>query len=114
MQASVSALLNAIDNDKLSFDDVLVFIDSNYRYTPTDFSNGEIVNKAGTNEGSARIFGLAKLHGLNQKDTLKLFCEHYQAVLSTPNGHDHPNIRNFMRYGWQGFLMTTNSLSPRH
>lgn len=109
----ISRLLNGIELGHLTFKDVIAFIDANYTYTPISFHNGEVVNPAGTNEGSAKVFSLAKLHGLNQLDTLKLFAEHYQAVLDTPNGIDHANIRNFMHYGWQGVGLPTNALTAR-
>lgn len=54
-----------------------------------------VINAAGENEGSAKVFGFAKHHGLSQLDTLKLFGEHYAQVQATPNGTDHANIRNF-------------------
>lgn len=108
-----SALLHGISIGEVSFKDVIAFIDSNYHYTPVAFQNGEISNPAGTNEGSAKVFSFAKLHGLNQLDTLALFAEHYQAVLANPNGTDHANIRNFMHYGWQGFGMSTLALSAK-
>ena len=46
-------------------------------------------------------------------DTLKLFGEHYEKVLATPKGTDHANIRNFLHWGWQGFLMQKNPLTLR-
>lgn len=109
----ISRLLAGIANQSLKFADVIAFIEANYHYTPVEFSNGEVVNPAGTNEGSAKVFSLAKLHGLNQIDTLSLFAEHYQSVLATPDGDDHANIRNFMHYGWHGFGMPTLALSPK-
>ncbi len=109
----VSRLLHGIDLGQLTFADILAFIDAHFIYTPVTFYNGEMVNALGVNEGSAKIFSFAKLHGLNQLDTLKLFAEHYQAVLNTPNGVDHANIRNFMHYGWQGFGMPVSALTPR-
>lgn len=109
----ISAILNAIDNKTMQFDDVINYIDDYYRYVPVTFVNGEQYNAIGENEKSAKIFALAKLHGLSQLDTLKLFAEHYDAVKSTPNGTDHANIRNFLHWGWQGFLMQDNPLSPR-
>ena len=72
-----------------------------------------VYNAAGENDGSAKIFGFAKHHGLSQIDTLKLFGEHYDNVLATPNGTDHANIRNFLHWGWQGFLMQKNPLTER-
>lgn len=109
----VSALLNGIHQKALVFQDVIDFIESNYHYTPVSFTNGEIHNNAGENEGSAKIFGFAQLNKLNQVDTLKLFCEHYQSVLDNPNAHDHANIRNFRFWGWEGFLMQKNPLTPK-
>lgn len=109
----VSALLHGISTGEVNFKDVIAFIDSNYHYTPTAFQNGEVSNPAGTNEGSAKVFSFAKLHGLNQLDTLTLFAEHYQAVLETPDGTDHANIRNFIHYGWQGFGMPTLALTAK-
>ena len=111
--SDVSALLNGLNKKAIGFNDVINFIDDFYRYTPVKFTNGDAVNEAGDNEGSAKVFGFAKHHGLNQLDTLKLFGEHYQSVLATPNGTDHPNIRNFLHWGWSAFLMEKNPLTPR-
>ncbi|UXZ04651.1 HopJ type III effector protein [Moraxella nasicaprae] len=114
MQATdISKILAGVSNGSLKFADVLSFIETHYHYTPVEFSNGEVTNPAGTNEGSAKVFSLAKLHGLNQIDTLTLFAEHYRAVLDNPDGDDHANIRNFMHYGWHGFGLPKNALSPK-
>lgn len=111
--SDVSALLNGLNKKAISFNDVINFIDDFYRYSPVSFTNGEAHNDTGVNEGSAKVFGFAKHHNLNQLDTLKLFGEHYESVLATPNGTDHPNIRNFLHWGWQGFLMEKNPLTER-
>lgn len=112
MKASdVSALLNGVEQKAINFSQVLEFIDSNYHYQPQKFVNGLVHNQAGENEGSCKVFGFAKLHQLSPVDTLKLFAEHYRSVLATPNGNDHANIRNFIYYGWQAFLMEHNPLS---
>lgn len=113
MNTEVSKLLHGLELGELTFKDVIAHIDGHYSYTPISFYNGETVNPAGANEGSAKVFSFAKLHNLNQLDTLKLFAEHYQAVLATPDGTDHANIRNFMYYGWQGIGMAVNALTPR-
>ena len=110
-QSDVSALLNGLSKKVLGFNDVISFIDDFYRYAPRAFTNGMVHNAAGENEGSAKIFGFAKLHGLSQLDTLKLFGEYYTKVQETPNGTDHANIRNFLHWGWQGFLMQKNPLT---
>lgn len=109
----ISAILNAIKNKSINFADVIKFIDDYYRYTPVAFVNGEQHNAAGENEGSAKVFALAKLHNLNQLDTLRLFAEHYDSVQANPDGTDHANIRNFMFWGWKGLMMKTNPLTPR-
>lgn len=113
MSNQISGLLQGISTGELTFKDVIAFIDGHYHYTPIEFRNGEVVNPAGTNEGSAKVFSLAKLHGLNQTDTLSLFAEHYASVLATPDGNDHANIRNFMYYGWQGVGLPVNALTAR-
>lgn len=113
MNTDISRLLHGIDKGELFFKDVLAFIEANYTYIPVEFYNGELVNPAGTNEGSAKIFSLAKLHNLSQLDTLKLFAEHYQAVLADPKGDNHANIRNFIHYGWLAFAMPINALTLR-
>lgn len=112
-QSDVSALLNGLSKQALKFNDVIGFIDKFYLYSPKSFTNGMVHNDAGENEGSAKVFGFAKHHGLSQLDTLKLFGEYYIKVQETPNGTDHANIRNFLHWGWQGFLMQKNPLKVR-
>lgn len=82
-------------------------IDDNYSYVATRFSNGldddRLVNEAGQNEGSCKIFAFAKLHDLDVQQTLHCFGRYYRNdVLSNPAGDDHLNIRNFMKHGWNG------------
>ncbi len=93
-------------NQPVSFDDTMTIINDSYHYTPTTFINGlgefAIINTAGSNEGSCKIFAFAKLQQLDQKQTLNLFGEYYQDVLKDPDGASHQNIRNFMQYGWKG------------
>ena len=85
------------------FQAVIDVIDANYAYTPVEFNNGGLVNPAGQNAGSCRIFGFAKLHKLTQLQTLHCFGEYYRHdVLKHPAGDDHQNIRHFMRSGWPG------------
>ncbi|HAD80214.1 MAG TPA: HopJ type III effector protein, partial [Flavobacteriaceae bacterium] len=44
---------------------------------------------------------------------LKLFAEHYQAVLETPEGTDHNNIRQFMQNGWDGVKFENEVLTKK-
>ena len=32
----------------------------------------------------------------------QLWGQYYRDVLKNPDGDDHQNIRNFMKYGWEG------------
>lgn len=108
---SVEKLIQKIrkDSDAVSFDEVIATIKENYQYTPTRFSNGlgdaQVINEAGQNEGSCRIFAFARLHNLDEAETLSCFGKFYRDdVLGNPYGTDHANIRNFMRDGWAGIV----------
>ncbi|MEI7867744.1 MAG: HopJ type III effector protein [Candidatus Methylumidiphilus sp.] len=88
---------------KVSFQDSIAVIAANYHYTPTRFVNGDVVNEAGTNEGSCKLFYFGKLHGLNVGQTLALFGDYYwKDVLEHPDATNHANIRSFMQQGWEG------------
>ncbi|MFZ2405935.1 MAG: HopJ type III effector protein [Methylobacter sp.] len=105
---SLASFLEKIkNNENVSFDETIAVITENYHYQPTEFSNGLneqlLVNQAGTNEGSCKIFSFAQLNGLDRQQTLNLFGDYYRLdVLNDPNGTGHQNIRNFMQYGWDG------------
>jgi hypothetical protein len=94
----------------VSFTQTLAHIDEHYTFVPTAFTNGNQVNKAGENNGSCKVFSFAKLNGLSKEETLLLFGNFYQDVLSTPNATDHQNIRNFMATGWEGIQFETEAL----
>lgn len=103
-------------NVLVGFDETMAVISENYAYQPTEFCNGlhdedKLVNKAGTNEGSCKIFAFARIHGLDQQQTLNLFGDYYHVdVLNNPDGTGHQNIRNFMRYGWEGIGFSAEAL----
>ena len=48
------------------------------------------------------------LAGLSKEETLALFGGYYRDVVATPEGDDHPNIRNFMKSGWDGAAALSN------
>jgi len=98
----IHVLLDKINQKQLIFSDVIAYIDTNYNYSAGAFTNGNQMNNANENQGSAKIFSFASLNNLSEKQTLSLFGEHYQAVLESPNEDNHPNIRQFMIYGWKG------------
>jgi len=98
--------------ESVSFSDVMAVIERHYRYTPADFSNGNVTNAAGTNEGSCKIFSFANLNKLNEPQTLACFGDYYRKdVLLNPTGTDHANIRNFMQTGWGGIVFNSEALS---
>ncbi|MGZ5076639.1 MAG: HopJ type III effector protein [Methylobacter sp.] len=105
---SLTSFLEKVkNNENVGFDETITVITENYDYQATEFSNGLnqdlLVNQAGTNEGSCKIFAFAGLHQLDQQQTLNLFGDYYRIdVLNEPNGTGHRNIRNFMQYGWNG------------
>ena len=87
----------------IEFEQTMQVINQFYDYTATSFTNGELLNKAGTNEGSCKIFYFAQLNTLTELETLNLFGVYYRNdVLENPEGADHGNIRNFMLTGWSG------------
>lgn len=98
----------------LNFSHTLDTIHSNYHYTPTAFRNGELMNAAGQNEGSCKIFSFAKMQSLNEQQTLHCFGEFYREdVLKNPDGDDHSNIRNFMRHGWAAISFNASALTDK-
>ena len=73
------------------FQDVINIIDKHYHYTPTRFTNGPedngVINAAGENEGSCKIFSFAKINGLTVEQTLNCFGQYYSDdVLKDPEG----------------------------
>jgi len=101
-------LLNQLHAGEAKFADVM-----RYAHTPTAFKNGQQANGANENQGSAKVFSFAQLNGLDQAQTLSLFAEHYAAVLATPEGADHQNIRQFMLNGWDGIQFEGQALTAK-
>jgi len=91
-----------MSGDDVKFADVIELIDKYYENQLLEFKNGDLVNKADENEGSAKILSYAAIAGLDKETTLKLWGEYYREVLNDPDGDSHQNIRNFMKYGWEG------------
>jgi len=91
-----------MDASELKFQDVMEMIDTHYETGLIEFKNGDIVNKQGENEGSAKVLSYAALSNMDKDTTLKLWGEYYREVLADPDGDSHQNIRNFMKYGWDG------------
>jgi hypothetical protein len=100
--------------ESIEFDQVMQVIAEHYDYTPTAFSNGEVHNPAGSNEGSCKLFAFAQLNNLGEMETLALFGRYYRDdVLGNPGGEDHANIRNFILDGWLGIRFAGQPLVAR-
>lgn len=113
-----NALLDRLKKSEADFEDVIAFINAHYDYTPTRFSNGlgpdPVINEAGKNEGSCRLFALAQLLQLSEADTVQLFGRFYRDdVLKHPDGTDHGNIRRFLQDGWDGIRFEGRALAPK-
>lgn len=106
-----------VAGNKIDFEDTIAMITANFDYTPTRFSNGlsddQVMNEAGKNEGSCKIFAFGKQMGLDETTTLSCFGRFYQDVLNTPDANDHQNIRNFMKDGWAGIVFDEDPLQPK-
>lgn len=95
------------------FADTLAFIAEGYAYQPQAFTNGNVENAAGQNEGSCKTLGLAMLEGLSDEETLLAFGEHYRSVQATPEGSDHGNIRSLIANGLAGVTFEKQPLSRK-
>ncbi|MED5525690.1 MAG: HopJ type III effector protein [Pseudomonadota bacterium] len=93
----------ATSPDTIEFADVIALIDAEFVFTPSAFSNGEVNNEVGQNNGSCKLLALGQYLELDKDQTLALFGRFYREdVLGNPGGSDHANIRNFMQSGQAG------------
>ena len=99
---SVNALINKLTKTPkaVEFSEVIDVIQRYYHYTATNFTNGDVINQAGNNEGSCKIFAFAKLNQLDEQQTLACFGDYYRKdVLQHPENSDHANIRQLYSIG---------------
>ena len=105
------SLIDKLNAREADFEDTMILINDFYEYQETNFTNGSTVNAAGTNEGSCKIFALAKINHLTPEQTLPLFGRFYfDDVLKHPDAQDHGNIRNFMAQSWKGISFEHTAL----
>ena len=98
----------------IDFKEVIAFIDENYDFTPTKFTNGNTVNEANQNNGSCKVFSFAKINQPSPQEPPFPLSELYRAaVLKNPEGTDHQNIRNFMKFGWEGIIFEGEALKKK-
>ncbi len=118
---SINEFLNKLSStpEAIEFAEIMAVIAEHYDYTTTQFTNGQgedlVTNEAGTNEGSCKLFAFAKAQGLGEQDTLYCFGAYYRDdVLKNPEGNDHANIRNFIKYGWEGITFDGPALATKN
>jgi hypothetical protein len=72
--------------DDLMFEDVMEMIDTHYESQLLEFKNGDILNKQGENEGSAKLLSYAALSNMDKDTTLKVgtFCSRGGLSTSCP------------------------------
>ena len=68
-----------MDADDLKFEEVIELIDEHYESGLIEFKNGDIVNKQGENEGSAKVLSYAALSEMDKDTTLKV-CEIFSSL----------------------------------
>mmetsp|Transcript_8105 Transcript_8105/g.11784 ORF Transcript_8105/g.11784 Transcript_8105/m.11784 type:complete len:154 (+) Transcript_8105:62-523(+) len=61
-----------MDAADLKFEDVIELIDTHFEYGLIEFKNGDIVNKQGENDGSAKVLSYAALSDMDKETTLKV------------------------------------------
>ena len=98
--------------ETIEFDQTIALIDETYKFVPTAFHNGDLVNEAGQNSGSCKIFAFGQLHNLSEQQTLACFGHYYrEEVLQHPDDSNHQNIRNFIKTGWIGIKFSSKTLA---
>jgi hypothetical protein len=63
---------------EVNFADVIKMLDEHYNYFAVSFTNGNIVNKANENTGSAKIFSFGLMTRMDEATTLRMFGEIYR------------------------------------
>lgn len=98
----------------IQFSEIIETVDAHYNFTPTAFKNGEAMNEANQNNGSCKVFSFAKKQNLSKDEALACFGDYYRKdVLENPDGTDHQNIRNFIKFGWEGIVFDGEALSEK-
>lgn len=61
-----------MSGDDLQFEEFIELCDEQYEYGLIEFKNGDIVNKPGENDGSAKVLSYAALADMDKDTTLKV------------------------------------------
>ena len=112
----LKAFLQQLQNspESIEFTDTMAVIDECYSFTETSFQNDGLLNEAGQNSGSCKLFAFAQLQNLSKEQTLACFGTYYRDdVLNSPEGNDHQNIRHFIKAGWSGISFSSMPLQEK-
>lgn len=90
--------INHLTHPQHQFIDTLSFIDAWFDYQPSAFTFRDLANAAHENQGSCKIFALAQLLNLDNKQALLCFGEHYRNLAHTPT-NSHLNLRQLAKHG---------------
>lgn len=100
--------------ETIEFTDTMSAVEALYDFTETEFQNGELLNQAGQNSGSCKLFAFAQLQNFSKQQTLACFGAYYRDdVLKKPDAADHQNIRNFINHGWSGIAFSKMPLQEK-
>ncbi|HIF52037.1 MAG TPA: type III effector [Thiotrichaceae bacterium] len=103
------------ESESIEFTDTIAVIEANYDYAPSTFTNGNVTNEAGQNEGSCKIIAFAMLNNLSVEQTLHCFGKYYrEEVLNDPDGESHQNIRQFIKNGYTGISFEREALRRKN
>jgi len=87
------------------FNDVLAALRGAFEFSEdVTLTLGEVVSGKGQNIGSLHVLAVAALLGLSRQATLRLWGEHFSAVVNDPAGTAHANIRTFLKGAEAQFL----------
>jgi len=113
----LDSFLNKLNTEpeSIEFTDTLAIIEDGYVYTPSTFTNGDVTNEAGQNEGSCKIMAFALLNKLSKEQTLHCFGKYYrEEVINNPDGNNHQNIRQFMKHGFEKIIFNDSALNNKN
>ena len=100
--------------ETIEFTETMAVIDACYTFTETSFENDGLLNEAGQNSGSCKLFAFAQLQNLPKEQTLACFGAYYRDdVLNCPEGNEHQNIRHFIKAGWSGISFASMPLQEK-
>ncbi|WP_420845149.1 HopJ type III effector protein [Maribacter litopenaei] len=83
---------------EITFLESMGIIESNYKFVPTAFKNGDLKNEKGQNSGSCKVFAFALREGLSREETLACFGNYYfDEVLNYPRGRLTSKYQKFYK-----------------